>query len=167
MKIIRAECKDLVDIILLIRESEKDMSSKGMYHWNSDNPSYDVITRNIRNKSLYIIKNLGICIGMIAMNNELISEYNGVIWVGKDEKVLYIHHLAVHPVWQNKGIARIMLDFAERYALDNKYTSIRLDICSARTHEMSVFKEKAYFEAGEIIDPVQKSPFICYEKELI
>ena len=166
MKIIRAECKDLMDIIFLVRESEKDLNSKGIHHWISNYPGFEIITRDIRNKSLYIIRNFGICIGMVALNDTIIPEYNGITWVGKDEKVLYIHRLAVHPIWQNEGIARKLLDFAEEYAAINKYTSIRLDICSTSTDEMSVFKEKEYFEAGEIFLPSQKLSNTCYEKAL-
>lgn len=166
MKVTRADCRDLIDIIYLVREIVKDMNSRGLYHWNTDYPNYELVTRDIRDKSLFIIKNLGICIGMVTLTEKKNPEYNEVNWKGKEDKVLYINRLAVHPVWRDKKIARVLMEFAESHARENGYTTIRLDAHSSEADEIAIFNEINFSETGEIFYPFQKIPFKCYEKTI-
>lgn len=164
MEITRAVCKDLIDIVYLVRETVKVMNAKGMYHWNSAYPGYELILKDIHEKSLFIVKNLGICIGMVTLQDKKIPEYEEVPWQGKDDKVLYVYRLAVHPVWQNKGIGYQLIDYALIYAEKNGYNTVRLDVYSANSEELKIYQEKNFSEVGEILLPYQKTPFKCYEK---
>ena len=40
----------------------------------------------------------------------------GTVWLTHDYRRLYIHHMAVHPQYQNKGYGRILMQAAVRYA---------------------------------------------------
>lgn len=44
----------------------------------------------------------------------------GTVWLTHDHRRLYIHHMAVHPEYQNKGYGRPLMDTAINYAVSLK-----------------------------------------------
>ncbi|MCD4828280.1 MAG: GNAT family N-acetyltransferase [Candidatus Cloacimonetes bacterium] len=40
----------------------------------------------------------------------------GVCWLTTDGRRLFVHHMAVHPDFQNRGIGRMLLDIAVAYS---------------------------------------------------
>lgn len=81
-----------------------------------------------------------------------------------DGKVLIIHRLAVHPLFQNQGFAKRLMDFAEDYAINENFSSIRLDAYSANEKVLRFYEAREYKKRGEVYFPDRKLPFYCYEK---
>ena len=91
--------------------------------------------------------------------------YKTVNWITEDEYNLYIHRLAVHPIFQKRGIARKMMDFAEDFAKSNNYISIRLDTFSQNPRNNKFYKLRGYNKLDDVYFPKQSEfPFHCYEK---
>ena len=91
--------------------------------------------------------------------------YKTVNWITQDEYNLYIHRLAVHPIFQKRGIARKMMDFAEDFAKSNNYISIRLDTFSQNPRNNKFYKSRGYNKLDDVYFPKQSEfPFHCYEK---
>jgi ribosomal protein S18 acetylase RimI-like enzyme len=56
------------------------------------------------------------------------------------------------------------MDFAEQFAIDNKYTSIRLDTFSKNSRNKNFYEIRGFKRLGEIHFPKQSEfPFYCYE----
>ena len=167
IKIELAEINDLNDIMKMIHNCANDLISKNIFQWNEKYPSRDIFLSDIEKKNLFIFKNNSGIIGCIALSHEKDIEYNDVKWLTKDDKNLYVHRLAVDPKFQKKGIGKLLMDFAEDYARDNKFKSVRLDTFSKNERNNRFYKSRKYTQLDDVYFPNQSEfPFHCYEKIL-
>ena len=167
IKIELAEINDINDIMKMIHNCANDLISKNIFQWNEKYPSRDIFLSDIEKKNLFILKNNSGIIGCIALSHEKDIEYNDVKWLTKDDKNLYVHRLAVDPKFQKKGIGKLLMDFAEDYARDNKFKSVRLDTFSKNERNNRFYKSRKYTKLDDVYFPNQSEfPFHCYEKIL-
>ena len=167
IKIELAEINDINDIMKMIHDCANDLISKNIFQWNEKYPSRDIFLSDIEKKNLFILKNNSGIIGCIALSHEKDIEYTDVKWLTKDDKNLYLHRLAVDPKFQKKGIGKLLMDFAEDYARDNKFKSVRLDTFSKNERNNRFYKSRKYTKLDDVYFPNQSEfPFHCYEKIL-
>ena len=167
IKIELAEINDINDIMKMIHDCANDLISKNIFQWNEKYPSRDIFLSDIEKKNLFILKNNSGIIGCIALSHEKDIEYNNVKWLTKDDKNLYVHRLAVDPKFQKKGIGKLLMDFAEDYARNNKFISVRLDTFSKNERNNRFYKSRKYTKLDDVYFPNQSEfPFHCYEKIL-
>ena len=113
MEILQAKPDDLIEILFLIRQCVKDMNLKGMKHWNSSYPGTEDISKDLSNEAIYLVKDKGICLGMVTINEVQPDDYKDIKWSDNNSKVLYMKRMAVHPYWQGKGIGKMLVEFTE------------------------------------------------------
>jgi len=166
MPVLLASDKDYMDVMFLLSRCTADMNQRSMFHWNRSYPGADIIYSDIHNNSLYIYHVQGVCQGMIVLNEDQSEEYSGIEWKDQGGKVLVVHRLAVHPVFQQKGIGKALMEFAVEHARKEGYSSIRLDVISDNPSAGNLYSNLGFRETGSFHFPFQKNPFICYEKEL-
>ena len=167
IKIELAEINDINDIMKMIHNCANDLISKNIFQWNEKYPSRDIFLSDIEKKNLFILKNNSGIIGCIALSHEKDIEYADVKWLTKDDKNLYLHRLAVDPKFQKKGIGKLLMDFAEDYARNNKFISVRLDTFSKNERNNRFYKSRKYTKLDDVYFPNQSEfPFHCYEKIL-
>ena len=143
----------------------KNMIENNIFQWNDKYPSREIFKEDIKNKSLYVSKINHEVVGCIMLSSFKDDVYKSVNWITPDEYNLYIHRLAVHPIFQKKGIARKMMDFAEDFAKSNNYISIRLDTFSQNPRNNKFYKSRGYNKLDDVYFPKQSEfPFHCYEK---
>ncbi len=166
MKIVQAAPKDLVEVLFLMKVCVGYMNEKGQKHWNNAFPSADFLNTAIENKSLYLYKDKEVSKGMVILTEEEPSEYKEIKWQGSNDKVLFLQFLAVHPKWQDNNIADRLIEYAEGYAKDHKYTTIRLDIHSSIHGGEKLCKDEGFDQAGQFHTSFQQAPYLAYEKSL-
>ena len=167
IKIELAEINDINDIMKMIHNCANDLISKNIFQWNEKYPNRDIFLSDIEKKNLFILKNNSGIIGCIALSHEKDIEYTDVKWLTKDDKNLYLHRLAVDPKFQKKGIGKLLMDFAEDYARNNKFISVRLDTFSKNERNNRFYKSRKYTKLDDVYFPNQSEfPFHCYEKLL-
>ena len=167
IKIELAEINDLEDIMKMIHNCANDLISKNIFQWNEKYPSRDIFLADIEKKNLFIFKNDSGVIGCVALSYEKDIEYNDIKWLTKDDENLYVHRLAVDPKFQQQGIGRLLMDFAEDYARDKKLKSVRLDTFSKNDRNNRFYKSRKYIQLDDVYFPNQSEfPFHCYEKIL-
>jgi ribosomal protein S18 acetylase RimI-like enzyme len=143
----------------------KNMIENNIFQWNDKYPSREIFKEDIKNKSLYVSKINHVVVGCIMLSSFKDDVYKSVNWITPNEYNLYIHRLAVHPIFQKKGIARKMMDFAEDFAKSNDYISIRLDTFSQNPRNNKFYKSRGYNKLDDVYFPKQSEfPFHCYEK---
>ena len=157
---------DITDIMRLLAECIKDMNKNGIRQWSDFYPTIDVITEDVRNKSMYCVRHESQCIGIITLSEKQNAQYEQVRWLTNFGRVLIVYRLAVHPKWQRQGIARRLMDFAEQFAVENQYNSIRLDAYSGNPRAVRFYERRGYEEAGQVYFPKRNMPFHCFEKSL-
>jgi ribosomal protein S18 acetylase RimI-like enzyme len=166
MNIIQAKSTDLVEILYLLKVCSRDMNSKGLRHWHSSFPFADQINRDIVEGSIYLIKDKGVCKGMITLNSNEPDDYRQMNLPPADTRPLFVHCLAVHPTWQGKGIAGLLIDFAHTMARNNGNTCIRLDIYQTSDEARQFCEKLSFRKIGTFQANYQRIPYVCYEKQI-
>ena len=164
MKVEKATTHNILEVMYLLQHCIEDFNKNSIYQWNTSYPDYFKLLREVENGSLYLIKTKGVCIGTISFDEQQESVFDNVEWKNSTDKYLVIHRIAVFPTWQKKGVGRKLIEFAEQYAKDNDYKSIRIDVASSSEHLIKSYESIGYICAGDILYPKQKEPFKCLEK---
>ncbi len=166
MDIIKAKATDLVEILFLLKVCTRDMNSRGLRHWSSTFPSSDEINHDLQQGSIYLVKDKGVCKGMINLHNTEPEDYSQMNLSADNSKPLFVYCMAVHPNWQGQGIAKMMIDFVQKLAKENGFTSIRLDIYKSSLDARQFCENLSFREIGSFQANFQRIPYVCYEKQL-
>lgn len=166
MKIIRAKDNDLIEILYLLKVCILDMNKKGLKHWNSAYPDVESIQKDLLRGSIFLLKDRGVCKGMLTLNDSEPDEYRDISWPDKSSRPLYLHRMAIHPEWQGLGLAKRLINFADDYARKNDYQCIRLDVFSPSDHARQLYENQDFHEIGIFHAHYQKVPYVCYEKQV-
>jgi ribosomal protein S18 acetylase RimI-like enzyme len=142
----------------------KQMIAKGIYQWNEHYPNKKAFTNDVKRDELYILEFNGQVIGSVVLSDFMDEEYIPINWLSENDKNLYVHRLAIDPRHQGKGYAQKLMDFAEAFAKDNNYRSIRLDTFSQNKRNQKFYELRGYKQLDDIYFPKQSEyPFHCYE----
>lgn len=166
MRIALVAENDIDRIMDLVKDCIDDMETRGIHQWGEYYPTREIIQDDIENRSMYTAKENDEVLGIIAINEEQPPEWEKVNWSTQEGRILTVHRLAVKPTRQKQGIARRLLDYAEDYAADNGYTSIRLDAYSGNPIALRLYENHQYKRVGQVYFPMRDLPFYVYEKIL-
>ena len=159
-----ANSDDIKSILSITKACSTDLISNGIFQWNEHYPNKEAFDNDLKNSWLYVIIENHKTIGSITITPEMDEEYGPVKWLSKTNNNLYVHRLAVDPKMQGKGHAQKLMDFAENYARENNYESIRLDTFSKNLRNQKFYEQRGYIRLENIYFPNQsKDPFYCYE----
>lgn len=163
-KINLSEAKDLQEIKSLTEACALAMQKKGIFQWNEHYPSLEKLQADIEKKELFILKNEDRILGIIVLTVFMDKEYCPIHWLTKNYNNLYIHRLAVHPLFWGKGYGQKLMNFAEDYARLNDFVSVRLDTFSKNKRNQQFYELRGYQKLGDIYFPEQSEhPFHCFE----
>lgn len=164
MEIITPQKNDLPEILDLVAACTQKMQSEGNFQWYDEYPTPEILTKDIEDKTLFIVKYVGKIIGILALTYKEEVQYKDIQWKDAEGRALEIHRMGVHPKCQGKGVGKKLFDFTEEYAQKNGYTSIRLDTYCQNKRMMELVEFRGYEKTGEIFFPPLAPPFYCYEK---
>jgi ribosomal protein S18 acetylase RimI-like enzyme len=165
MKIIQAHHGHIPNIARVISACMETMRKNGICQWDEIYPNKEIITNDVNSRSLYVLELKNICMAAVTLDGEQEPAYLDVPWMG-GEPALVVHRLCVDPAFQGKGIGSRMMDFAEEYARQNAYVSIRLDAYSGNPKAVCLYERRGYRKTGQVYFPRRTMPFSCYEKML-
>ena len=74
-----------------------------------------------------------------------------------------MHRLAVNPLFQGKGIGKILVEFAVRHAAGASYSALWLDVIESNHIANRLYKGMGFRKTGSFHFPFQESAFNCYE----
>jgi len=139
------------------------MEAHDIHQWDDIYPDRETIRKDIQNQELYVVDDDGAIAGIMTLNEAQAIQYRQVKW-NYNEKVLIIHRVAVDPAFQRKGFAKALLGFAENYAHEKGYQSLRLDAFLHNPAPVHLYEKVGYQKVG--IVNFRKGPFFCLEKLL-
>ncbi|WP_157691849.1 GNAT family N-acetyltransferase [Polaribacter sp. KT25b] len=166
-KIEKGQLFDLEKIFQIYLNGKIDLENNGIYQWTDNYPSISIIENDLKKDVLYTLKSNEKIIGAINISEEQETEYKLIKWEFNNSKVLVIHRLVIDPKYQKKGYAQKLMDFAENFAKENNYSSIRLDAYSQNLEVIEFYKKRNYFIRGNVNFPEREYPFHCMEKDII
>jgi ribosomal protein S18 acetylase RimI-like enzyme len=141
------------------------MRQNGIHQWDEVYPNEEIITKDVDSRALYVLEQNGLCIAAVSLNQEQDAAYQKVHWLG-GEPVLVVHRLCVDPAYQGNGLGNRLMDFAEEYAKQHAYASIRLDAYTGNPSAIRLYERRGYRKAGQVYFPRRTLPFFCFEKIL-
>ncbi len=160
----KASIKDLDELYLLTKNCAQHLIENEIYQWNEYYPSLEVLKNDIELQQLWKFENNNEIVGIIVLTEVEDEEYKSVQWLTNNTNNLYIHRLAVQPKFQGKGYAQQLMDFAENYARENNFNSVRLDTFSQNLRNIKFYETRNYKRLESIYFPKQSEfPFYCYE----
>lgn len=162
--ICNASIEDIDSLLKITAACALHMTGNGIYQWNEYYPNRFAFENDVKRDELYVYKNTNEIIGCIAISTLMDEEYKTIQWLTENHENIYIHRLAVHPEHQGKGVARKLMDFAEKKSRTEKKVSIRLDTFSKNLRNQKFYEHRGYQRLGSIYFPKQSEfPFYCYE----
>lgn len=166
MKIELSTNENLKDVLNIINQAKLYMKENGINQWNEDYPKIESLENDILNKNSYIVKDGEKIIGTFVLIFGDEKNYQKIEGNWKtDLPYGTLHRVAVDNLYKGKGIAKFILDFAERKAKEKNIFSLRID-----THRdnlsMRRFIEKSNFDFCGIIYVEDGSPRVAFEKIL-
>jgi len=160
----RALETDIEPIMVMAKACAKAMIANGIFQWNENYPSATAFINDAKRNELYVLDINSEVKGTIVISILMDEEYKPIEWLTKNTNNIYIHRLAIHPELQGKGYAQHLMDFAEQFAIENNYSSIRLDTFSQNKRNQKFYELRGYKQLGAIYFPKQSEyPFHCYE----
>ncbi|MFW5437211.1 GNAT family N-acetyltransferase [Paenibacillus apiarius] len=164
MTIHRAVQSELDDVLALVRECVEQMHSQGVDQWDEDYPNARILMEDIRLGRMFTYRDGEEIVGMMTLDENQEEQFEAISWRDEGGRALIAHRLAVKPSHQGQGIAKMMLAFADSYAQEQGYSSLRFDSYSKNTKAVELYKRLGYEVRGEIMYPVLESPFFVFEK---
>lgn len=163
----KASINNLEKLYAITKNCAKHMIDQGIFQWNNDYPSREILQLDIELQQIWKLTVENTIIGIVVLSEIEDEEYKTVKWLTNNNQNLYIHRLAIDPIFQGKGYAQKLMIFAENYAREHQYNSIRLDTFSQNKRNQEFYKKRNYVKLESIYFHEQSEfPFYCYEKVL-
>ena len=157
-----ANIDDLDDIFRIVENAVKQMEHEKIHQWDSNYPTKEDFSNDIRKKQLYIgIINDKIVV-VYALNKECDEQYKSGEWQYIGDNYNVIHRLCVSPDYQNKGIARATLLHIEKELELLGIKAIRLDVFCENPYALKLYSNNGYHKVG--IAYWRKGKFLLMEK---
>jgi ribosomal protein S18 acetylase RimI-like enzyme len=164
MKIQLANSTHTNQIFNTLKAVAAHMRAQGIMQWNENYPTLEHVEADIADQIVFIGWIDNELAGVISIDANQSPEYDKIPWEFTAGKVLVVHRLAVSPTAQKKGVGRQLMDFALKKAIDEGYSSIRLDAYSKNERTLRFYENRGYKKRGKIYFPYRNEPFYCYEK---
>lgn len=159
----KAILEDIIQASEVLEEVKAHMLSVGIDQWDQEYPNKMVLTQDIEKEQAFIYEEQGDLLAFMALNEKCDDEYNDLDW-NTNTPFLVIHRLYVKPTAQGKGISSRMIRYAEQYAAEHQYRSVRFDAFSLNETANAVYVKKGYVLVGTV--SFRKGVFNCYEKAI-
>lgn len=148
----------------LIQSVIGHMHTQGIDQWDEVYPSSVKIIDDITQQTGYIAMEGDQIVCYMVLNTIQAPEYMGCTWTLDDKQPLVIHRLCVHAQHQGKGYAAKLVRWAEQFAIQENYRSIRLDAFVQNPAALYLYEKQGYQKIGNV--NFRKGLFYCYEKVL-
>ena len=146
-----------------IRELYRMQIGREFCPWTEHYPTDEEITFDLSRDALYVMREQGQIIAAISLEDDPAIDVLDC-WTKELLPAGELARLAVHPDYQNRGLARQMLQFGMERWKEKGVKSIhflvnRFNVKAIRSYSVFGFRVVGTCEMYE-------QPFLCYEKEL-
>ena len=140
-----ATMSDLQDVCHLIEDAKDYLDKQEIHQWTKYYPHEDDFKQDIKNKSLYLVKEKEELLAIYTLNEEVDDDYHNYQWTSDNFCVL--HRLCVSPNRQGEG--QIILDHIFKQAIKMGYDTMRLDVFASHLAAVHVYEKHGFIKHGE------------------
>ena len=137
----------------------------GSNQWQDGYPNLEVVKKDIEKESGYVLTEGETIIGYIAVliNDEPAYEKIEGEWLTNDDFVLF-HRVAIAENYLGKGLAKMMINHIEDFAVENNIKSIKADTNFDNDAMLNIFEKIGYKYCGQVY--LRGNPRRAFEKVL-
>lgn len=165
MTIRHAEKKDIDRIMQIIADARESIGRLGIDQWQYGYPTRDTVKEDISlSRSFVAVDESGVCATFALMLHGE-PTYKKIFcgaWLGEGDYIA-LHRIAIDSAHRGRGIAEEIVKFLSVYAIENGYSSIRVDTHSGNA-PMRRMLERNGFEYCGTIHLLDGQPRVAYEK---
>ncbi len=167
MNLSLAQSEDALEVIAILKRCNQRLLSQGIYQWDEQYPSQELIENNIAAQSLFVYHKDNKIVSGITLDDKQPPSYSNITWETVDANPLLIHRTFVDPDFQGQGLGQAMMSFAESYALEYGFNCIRADVHKQNLAALALFQKRGYKVCGELMFPRREVAFVCFEKIIV
>ena len=137
----------------------------GSNQWQDGYPNLEVVKKDIEKESGYVLTEGETIVGYIAVliNDEPAYEKIEGEWLTNDDFVLF-HRVAIAENYLGKGLAKMMINYIEDFAVENNIKSIKADTNFDNDAMLNIFEKIGYKYCGQVY--LRGNPRRAFEKVL-
>jgi ribosomal protein S18 acetylase RimI-like enzyme len=155
--------EELPLLLTIVRQAVRHMEDRGIHQWDEIYPNEAVLSGDLRDESVYVAEISEEVCGFIILDEIQSPEYQNVRWQYSG-RILVVHRLTIAPIYHRRGVATLLMGFAEKKALEKGYDTIRLDAFTQNAPACCLYEKRGYRSAG--IVRFRKGDFYCFEKAI-
>lgn len=167
MQIRKAKASEFDDIWQLVKASIAYLQEQTIDQWGDFYPTADIIQQDIEEAQLFVALDKDAIIGIIVLNDFQDPQYDEVWWNYPESNPMVVHRLVIDPKCQGKGFGYKLMEFAEKYAVEHDFTSIRLDAYKLNKASVKLYENMNYVHVGEVYFEHRSENFYLFEKLLV
>lgn len=169
MNISKATFKDIPQLVTLINSAYRGEHSKKGWTTEAD------LLGGVRTDSGGLEKMMDKKDAVILKYCDEENGLRGCVYLEKKGNQMYLGMLTVSPLEQGKGIGKKLLFVAEKYACDQKCSTVEMTVISIRHELIAWYQKHGYYRTGETKPfpsdekfgiPKQPLEFIVMQKEV-
>jgi GNAT superfamily N-acetyltransferase len=161
----KAEISEASQIWAILQQAILRRKEDGSNQWQDGYPNPDVVEKDIEKGEGYVLVEGKTIIGYCAIliNDE--PEYEKIEgkWLSNDDFVVF-HRVAISEKYLGKGLAKMMIEYIEDFALKNNIFSVKADTNYDNIAMLKIFEKSGYSLCGVVY--FRGSPRKAYEKVL-
>lgn len=164
----KAQISEIDYLTDLVKQCGAHMRANGIVQWLEGYPNRDIIEEDVHEGSVFVLEEDNLIKAMVVLNEKQDAEYQELKWLtDSTSRNLVVHRLATLPNFQGQGLGSKLMQFAEQYAKENSYDSIRLDTFSQNEGNIAYYKKRDYIEIGHVnLKYRDDYHYVCFEKIL-
>ena len=161
----KATLSEIDSIWDILKQAILRRKMDGSNQWQDGYPNLEVVKKDVEKESGYVLTEGGTIVGYIAVliNDEPAYEKIEGEWLTNDDFVLF-HRVAIAENYLGKGLAKMMINYIEDFALKNKIKSIKADTNFDNDAMLNIFEKIGYKYCGQVY--LRGNPRRAFEKVL-
>lgn len=161
LSVTRAELADIDATLNVLKEAARWLLSRGINQWQPEEFTVQLLSGRIERGELYIAR-----LGNDVAGTMTLQASDEYTWGAKPNDALYVHSLAVRPVYAGQGLGREMLRRAEQLAVAGDKEFLRLDCWAGNKALRSYYREAGFEWRGDKHFPEDGWEVALFEKRL-
>ena len=135
-----ATSSDIEDLVTLVRACIDHMRSQNIEQWDEVYPARAMIEWDVGSGNAFVARRDGETVGSLVLNEYHDPEYAAVSWHFTEGPAAVIHRLMIHPRAERRGLAQVLMKFAEERAVALGHRMIQLDAFTENSRARQLFE---------------------------
>ena len=161
----KATLSEINQIWDILRQAIIRRKNDGSNQWQDGYPNLEVVKKDIEKESGYVLTEGETIVGYIAVliNDEPAYEKIEGEWLTNNDFVLF-HRVAISEDYLGRGLAKMMINHIEDFAVENNIKSIKADTNFDNDAMLNIFEKIGYKYCGQVY--LRGNPRRAFEKVL-